>query len=692
MSSKPDKESGGGKGISLRKKRTVKPKISAPKVISGPLPPGVKDPNETLKRRPGMAPAVGSNESGGLPSGPQPRPRPQLNDKTADLVKRRYSTRFANAPQDYTAGAPPVPSLPNMPEEYAVKALGRGEREGAGIGAGGRKLVVDMKELADPKLQPEALVTNLLADASEEEIYSYGQKLREAKNRTSTDLQHNVFQNRNQFIKISKEAEKLKGEMRTLRNLMSELTGALGQATAAGGGPTADTAKARRIANRSSVANLEALWNTHLQTLWKRVEGSQKYLPAIPGRHIVYESSRWVELNAATWKPRRRVHLILLNDHLLVATEKKRTDNAAANTRDANDKQGPPQLVATRCWPLQDVQMADLATRSTPGSGDKANSSNAINVRVGTDSFTFATGSTEAAEKLTLLTTFRRTVEDLRKTLEAESQEREKNQDSVNYLATSRVRGPTTIDSHNTETTVLPRTDILIDIDGKTQSLRSVESQIDDLDIDIALQRFEEAVVRVEKLKRIAKGIKGKSIAQNVILRKLNERSGKLAGVIVRYLKETHAWKGSTQRNVDWLVRLGFEDRAREAYLEARGAVIKKRIRQVIFDGDLHTYLYQISFISFTIIRDTALIYQSCFPMVMMSACVKWAKEHVDEFNGILERQLSSVKEGSEVWNRCVRVSKEHAGVLGEAGLDFRGLVGVGLGSGGGGGGGEKRT
>jgi hypothetical protein len=424
-------------------------------------------------------------------------------------------------------------------------------------------------------------VSSLLADATEDDIMTYQADLRKAKNRTSVDLQDNVFRNRTQFIKISKEAEKLKGEMRMLRNLMSELTGAIGQATAAGGSG-ADTAKARRIANRSSVANLEALWNTHLQTLWKRVEGSQKYLPAIPGRHIVYESSRWVELNAATWKPRRRVHLIMLNDHLLVAADKKRPEGAT-NGKDTRDKQALQPLIAIRCWPLEEVQMADLAARSKPGSGEQATSSNAINVRVGPDSFTFATGSHEAAEKSALLTTFRRTVEDLRKNKENETQERAKGQDAVGYLAARDagvLRNPALMDS--LDETSMPRSDVLIDVDGKPQSIRWVEAQIDDLDIDIALQKFEEAVARLEKLRRIAKGIKGNSIAQNIVTLKLNERASKLEAVISRYLKETHAWITSTLRNVNWLVRLGFEDRAREAYLEARSEIIKKRVRYVV--------------------------------------------------------------------------------------------------------------
>jgi hypothetical protein len=63
-----------------------------------------------------------------------------------------------------------------------------------------------------------------------------------------------------------------------------------------------------------------------------------------------------------------------------------------------------------------------------------------------------------------------------------------------------------------------------------------------------------------------------------------------------------------------------------------------------------------------------------------MSACVKWAKEHVDHFNVILKRQLSSVEKEGETWNQCLDLAQEHAGMLSEVGLDFSELVGNGLG------------
>ena len=65
----------------------------------------------------------------------------------------------------------------------------------------------------------------------------------------------------------------------------------------------------------------------------------------------------------------------------------------------------------------------------------------------------------------------------------------------------------------------------------------------------------------------------------------------------------------------------------------------------------------------------------------MMSACVKWAKEHLDGFNVLLSRQLSSVDGGSPIWQACIDRAKEHATMMNEVGLDFKELVGVRMGT-----------
>ena len=132
---------------------------------------------------------------------------------------------------------------------------------------------MDLKALRDPNLRADQYLTGLLSDATEQDIDDFQQALQKVRNRASTDLQQSVYQNRTQFIKISKEAEKLKGEMRALRNLMSELktnTTALRAASSLGPEGTTDFSSGfpttlSKSDRRSSVADRTAMWNAQLQ-------------------------------------------------------------------------------------------------------------------------------------------------------------------------------------------------------------------------------------------------------------------------------------------------------------------------------------------------------------------------------------------------------------------------------------------
>lgn len=410
-------------------------------------------------------------------------------------------------------------------------------------------------------------MSSVLADASEQDIRRYQDELRRAKQRTSVDLQSNVYQNRTQFIKISKEAEKLKGEMRTLRQLMADLTTTLEQ-TASASGANGQAASSRSN-KRSSIGDLNQIRAGQLQQLYRDVEGSQKYLPPIPGRYIVWKSRRWFELDSATLKARRRVRLLLLNDHLLVSVEKK-ARNDVASQRDRS--RAVVEYVAQRCFPLQDVQVARAPDKNAER----------IIVRAGAESFTYDTKLEDAGDKSTFLSTFRKTKDDLRKSQEAEFEEKDKALDAYNHMLS---RDPALMKNANLLENISDATheakglNTFVDVDGQQRNIRWVEAQLDELDIEIALQHFAEAVEKVERLKVLAKSIRGNETVKVIVTFKVNERSAKLANVLIKQLVEHNNWLTSVRQNIGWIIRLGFEDRAREAYLEARGNLIKSRSR-----------------------------------------------------------------------------------------------------------------
>lgn len=422
-------------------------------------------------------------------------------------------------------------------------------------------------------------MSTVLANSTDDEIKDYQRRLKEIRNRTSSDLQKNVFVNRTQFIVISKEIDKLKSEMRVLRTLLTELHNTTDSLrTESSFGSSASDDRARKNANRSSVADLTALHMSHLQALWKAVEGAQKFLPSVPGRHIVLESRHWIELNSATWKPRRIVHMVLLNDHLLIATvKKKRVDQNAPSSAQSARQASHTKNVADKCWGLSEIEMVDLS--SDAAAQQRRGVSNAISLRVGKEAFVYQTEDTD--KKIELLRQFKKSRDELRKALRAETEDSLRRRDSVSFFAG---RDPKLLEHGDLLNSLSAHGSghSMFTVEGQSRNLRWVETQMDELDENVAHRKFEDAVSSVGKLRALAQSlVKSNSLISELIHLKLDERASQLASVITTDLVENPAQKTSVKANIQWLVKLDYEDRAREAFLEARSDLIKKRTRYI---------------------------------------------------------------------------------------------------------------
>ena len=92
-----------------------------------------------------------------------------------------------------------------------------------------------------------------------------------------------------------------------------------------------------------------------MQNLHTQIEGSAKFVPTTPGRHVVGEIDGIIALNAATYKPMSTVRFVLLDDAVLVA-RKRRRRNASESDK----------LVADRCWPLNEMLILDTKDTASP--------------------------------------------------------------------------------------------------------------------------------------------------------------------------------------------------------------------------------------------------------------------------------------------------------------------------------------
>jgi len=127
--------------------------------------------------------------------------------------------------------------------------------------------------------------------------------------------------------------------------------------------PTSTSSSMLSTYKRSSIADLRVLYSNQMQTLHATIEGSSKFVPITPGRHIVGEMENVFSLNAATYKVAGKVKFVLLDDAVLVA--KRRRRNAGAAGADGSSTVNEGKFVAERCWPLNEMLVLD--TKDSPG-------------------------------------------------------------------------------------------------------------------------------------------------------------------------------------------------------------------------------------------------------------------------------------------------------------------------------------
>ena len=257
--------------------------------------------------------------------------------------------------------------------------------------------------------KPETYIASLLAGASEDDVQAFYESLRDLRSSNAADLQANVFNNYVSFVSLSHEISNLTSDLSSLSTLLTQFS-TLTQSLSSSVQKDVDANnmdqpsgyhRERRGAqhHRNSIADLAQIHATHLQELWHMVEGSQKFLPAHPGRHIIKESLNWTELNAATWKPTKTVHLILLNDHLLIAARKR--GKASTQVR---------KSIADRCWNLADIEVNELSEDTGDAGGS---TSGAIQIIRGREVAVYAAGEGRKSERTTFIQSFKRAAIDL---------------------------------------------------------------------------------------------------------------------------------------------------------------------------------------------------------------------------------------------------------------------------------------
>lgn len=172
----------------------------------------------------------------------------------------------------------------------------------------------------------------------------------------------------------------------------------------------------------------------------------------------------------------------------------------------------------------------------------------------------------------------------------------------------------------------------------------------------------------------------GETPRLNVLRSYIDERISTLSRLVSLDLTSPAATKSQIQEDIQRLLRLGLGDQARDIYLTSRSSVIKHRLRQLQFNGDIVSYMIDYSEVFFRLIKNTCEWFGVSFhDASMASGFMKWIQQEMRLFAYIFKKQTFEMQHDFHVVSDCVITAVERCQdviiqVLTKAKLDWNGF------------------
>lgn len=649
--------------------------------------------------------------------------------KIGNLVKRRFTTRPTFDPLE--SPIEPASSLPSNASDLIIAAAGNHEEEPSrsrkqsviaetatqerrrpsgpvpmpqqqhhkGPSTGPSPGQIDYNAFVHEDFDPKTFISQQLSNSTDVEISKFADKLTSLQVRLNQERKDSMHRNYKTFLKVGVAIVTLGTELETLSKALSELhttTSAIKEdaeqfmQTVDGPGRVPSLRESNdslaTLGNhqsgsgslstrRHSVQMLEEQWAKEMVNLFRIIDGASKYLPVVPGRHIVRESAGWYQLNFVTWKPVQPVHMVLLSDHFLVSTKQRRSEQHNQSSS-SSQSQHKKKLVALQCWPLLEMDIIDLS-RQQPATGKQQMpqlpsdlARQVISIKAGNVSYVYRAERPESHQMI--LHEFEKAKSELQK--------------QRNF--SPRVDSPrsfTPVERSSTPDTRGHSQQGSINLATATQTLREAEQFIQEIDSKIAYQHFEAAVELIESKKShiseavdlvanhaVARRQSSAGSPSQMLQEKVDQRSDRLAEILLNELSQDYVSKAQIVKLMDMLKRLKYAESAKKVFLESRHNQLQSRIKQMEFQGDIVVYISQVAIIYFQIIKSTIEIFMSCFPEPQLSSSiVEWSKHEVDNYILLFARQLYNVKTNTSVYKSCAQITKQESNHLKAVGLDL---------------------
>ncbi|ODQ81956.1 hypothetical protein BABINDRAFT_165465 [Babjeviella inositovora NRRL Y-12698] len=535
------------------------------------------------------------------------------NRNASRSISQRFSVRYND---DFAYNAADAPSLPNI-----------------------ANLNLDSQAPQDVQTR----INTELAYAGAAEVVRFAHGLKQEDEVLTEQIKTNINDNYKHIFQLSTDLVLTETDLNLLRTSITELCGVIDTLQERARATVGQTAEgASRARDRSSIVVLEKMWASALASLYKHVEGAAKFVPPIPGRHVFAESGRWSELNGANWKVFQPIHLFVLNDHVLVATKKKKTTNEHAF-----------KLVAVQCWPIQDVTMGDITPPQT--SPDVYT----INIKYQSLSYLYQTDRYDHYTKIS--TAFKEAAHKFRAQADKRLSRSDKRLSGVMDLSTR-------VKSHSRT-----QSEANAPQDASMRELGAIDERVDELCMAVAQHEYASSVAILAECKARAAAVETQhldvAVLVDLLALKLRLREDQLVRDLVHAVRTEHT-RAQTAVLMAHFTLLGILHTGRDAYLSQQSLRIDELVNEISFLSEVEVYVTQVTIVTFQCVKRAITTYIAAFPADTFSFVVTWATAEVTKYALFLKNQLHGVRAESEVHQACVQIARAQADELKAVGMN----------------------
>eukprot|EP00834_Sanchytrium_tribonematis_P002644 NODE_86_length_22075_cov_1.190253.p4 type:complete len:479 gc:universal NODE_86_length_22075_cov_1.190253:1893-3329(+) len=165
---------------------------------------------------------------------------------------------------------------------------------------------------------------------------------------------------------------------------------------------------------------------------------------------------------------------------------------------------------------------------------------------------------------------------------------------------------------------------------------------IDQLDDAVHMRNFQQSAKLYNEGKKILSNYGYKDSMAHNCRKLLQLKHKELSNILLSQLNNQTNSKQHVITYNTLLMEIGLAEQAAEIFLKMRSQLIKKRARQIVYQGDVVNFISDLSFVLFSLIRNTGDWYLTSFKDAMMiSIYVKWARDEVSNYVEICKRHLN---------------------------------------------------